>query len=391
MPEPERGSNGNVWDRLDALPKMERTSVDDVEPPPDTRRYEIPQADPDQQVQPREHAPTPDDPPARRRRGRMRWWLTALGVLLVVFVVLPLMTAWWMWNKVDKIDLGDSLASGGSATNYLIVGTDSRDSFDPTSDAADDVGLDVTGERSDTMLVLHVGGGERRLLSIPRDLWVQFPDGTEDRINTALVFGGPELLVDTVQRSLGIPIHHYLQVDLAGFIGVVDALGGVELDVPQAVCDPKSGLDIREPGPQDFDGVEALEYVRSRTYVTFDPAATVGMTCEQIMAAGLGSPDGRADLGRVERQREFLTTLMADASGRKNPITLLRVANGLSDGLQVDHTMGMWDAVQLMRRLGATDAGTDTLGPVQDATINGKSVLVLNTVGAEPLLAEYRD
>ena len=313
-----------------------------------------------------------------------------------MFVGIPFLGAWWLWSQVDRVEVNDALSSGGGVTNYLIVGTDSRAEIDPTDvDDTGSIGLAVEGTRADTMLVLHIDdSGGNRLLSIPRDLFVTYPDGTQDRINAAWAFageeGGPELLIRTIQQNLDLPIHHYMEVDLSGFLGVVNAVGGIRIDVPTAACDPKSGLDIRTPGIQDLDPETALAYVRSRTYTTFDPAAAEGLTCAQIIEQGLGSVQGTADLGRVERQRDFLTTVFDKVGNTRNPITLLRALDGFSGGLRVDDEMSIWNALSLARRLGGLNAATETLGPTVPQTIDGKAVLTLDTAAAQALLDDYR-
>lgn len=327
----------------------------------------------------------------RRRRGRRRllWWLVTLFVLLGVLVGGPLLAATYLWGKVDKVDVA-GLSGGG--TNYLIVGSDSRADLDASLDSASDLGLGIEGGRTDTIMILHLGGDGKRLLSIPRDLLVTLPDGSQNRINAAFAQNGPSGLVQTITRDLGIPIHHYMEVDFSGFLDVVDAIGGIEIPFPAAACDPKSGLDVREVGTVTLDAEAALAFVRSRTFVTFDPAAAEGLSCEQIIANGLGTTDPTADLGRVERQRQFLSELLSSATSTLNPVTALRALSGLSGGLRVDSGMGIWDAVSLARRFRGAELQSETLGPTSPQTTSGgASVLVLDRPAAEGLLAPYRD
>ena len=140
---------------------------------------------------------------------------------------------------------GDDPSIEYPAENYLLVGSDSRDGVDGTSaDAAviGDTG-DVGGRRSDTIMILRQErNGGAGLMSVPRDLWVEIA-GTDrsNRINSAYN-EGPERLAATVSEALGIPIHHYVEVDFVGFKQIVDELGGIELCVGYAARDTHSGL-----------------------------------------------------------------------------------------------------------------------------------------------------
>ncbi len=169
-------------------------------------------------------------------------------------------------DSVARIpDVAAGLSPPGSGIeNFLLVGSDSRAGIDPN---APDVGgtgteADVSGHRSDTIMILRRdrSTGEAALLSIPRDLWVQVPghDGKR-RINSAFN-DGPEVLVQTLQGALGLPIHHYVEIDFVGFKSLVDALGGVQVCVDYATRDVSTGLDITEPGCHVLDGVQALAY-----------------------------------------------------------------------------------------------------------------------------------
>ena len=129
---------------------------------------------------------------------------------------------------------------------------------------------EVSGRRSDTIMILRQErNGGAALMSLPRDLWVEIAGtGESQRINTAYN-DGPERLATTVSQSLGIPIHHYVEVDFTGFKSIVDEIGGVELCVGYAARDTNSGLAL-QPGCQTLDGSMALAYARSRHYEEWD-------------------------------------------------------------------------------------------------------------------------
>lgn len=433
--EPDQPGSESLWDRLAALPEAERQPIDDDLLPPSARRRRpadptVPMAAPPhlpppasaptpppdatavmptsatRAPAPAQRPPTPRAVPAhegeweepraprrerrpRRKRRRLVWWLVTLFIFLFLMIGVPLIAATWLWGRVDKVEVA-GLAGGGS--NYLVVGSDSRADLDEGLDSAGSLGLGVEGGRTDTIMILHVGSGGNRLLSIPRDLLVTLPNGGQDRINAAFALDGPSGLVQAINDNLGIRVEHYMEVDFSGFLDVVDAVGGIEIPFARGACDPKSGLDIRETGLVNLDAEEALAFVRSRNFTEFDPAAVGDLTCDEITANGLGVLDPTSDLGRVERQRQFLTELLASATSTLNPITGLRALSGLSGGLRVDSGMGIWDAVSLARQFRGSELASDTLGPTSGQTTSGgAAVLVLDQAAAAGQLALYRD
>jgi polyisoprenyl-teichoic acid--peptidoglycan teichoic acid transferase len=209
-------------------------------------------------------------PPLRRqrrpRRGRLGTAL--LSVALVVALALV-----FIWTCVLVAGLPLILAGGdGSRVNVLLLGIDRREGSD-------------WAYRADTIMVAGVkaASGEAVLLSIPRDLQLPIPGHGEDRINTANVYGyregypggGPALVEATVESNFGIAIDGYLMADFNAFTRIVDALGGVEIEVSEALHDtrypdPRPGDPHAyktvhfDPGLQTMDGQRALEYARSR-------------------------------------------------------------------------------------------------------------------------------
>ncbi len=112
-------------------------------------------------------------------------------------------------------------------------------------------------------MLLHIGSGPNLLMSIPRDSIVPIPGHGTTKVNAAYAFGGPKLLVRTLEDATGIRIDHYVEIGLGGFVDVVDAVGGIEICPTQAMNDPQANLDI-EKGCQEADGKVALGYARSR-------------------------------------------------------------------------------------------------------------------------------
>lgn len=200
--------------------------------------------------------------------------------------------------------------------NVLVLGVDQRaDESGPT--------------RSDSLILVgsNRATGRAALLSIPRDLWVAIPGVGEQRINTALFFGyeaddptaGPRLAVQTVAGQFGVPVNRYLVLDFQTFVRFIDALGGVEVDVPRPLTDseyptPDYGVTTIhfDAGPQTLDGERALIYVRTR--------------------------HADSDFGRAERQQQVVR---AAAAKLVDPATWPRLPNAyavLRDGVITDLT-----------------------------------------------------
>jgi LCP family protein required for cell wall assembly len=204
----------------------------------------------------------------------------------------------------------------GSGTNWLIAGSDSRQGLTPAEEHALSTGSDIGGSRSDTILILHIpsGGGRPLLISLPRDSWVPIPGFGENKINAAYSFGGPKLLAETVQNVTGLRIEHYMEVGFGGFVGVVNAVGGVRMCIQVPLHDPASGLNINK-GCQTLNGDQALGYVRDRHNFA------------------------QQDLQREQDQRLFLKALlskMTSAGVLLDPFALIPAADGAAATLTVD-------------------------------------------------------
>jgi LCP family protein required for cell wall assembly len=264
------------------------------------------------------------------------------------------------------------------AENYLLVGSDSREGVDGSSVDAGVIGGvdDVGGRRSDTIMILRQErNGGAGLMSIPRDLWVDIA-GTDrsNRINAAYN-EGPERLAATVSQSLGIPIHHYVEVDFVGFKQIIDELGGIELCVGYAARDTRSGLSI-QPGCQRLDGVQALAFARSRYYEQWDGERWV--------------LDPRADLGRIERQQFFIRSAV-DGTLRKmqsSPFGSGEVIDAVVGAVRIDDRLDPIRAGEALRN--AVEEGLRTFAlPVENDTVGDAAVLRLGQ-GSETVLDYFR-
>lgn len=301
----------------------------------------------------------------------------ALPILLLLTVLAGWLYVRSAYAKVEKIPLAAILSPAAAGTNYLIVGSDSRD-----PQALVDAGLnpaafeDGGGQRSDTMLLLRFVGGKATMMSIPRDLYLPIAetDGSA-KINSAYSGGGPRRLILTVEQQLGVPIQHYMEIDFVSFAGMVDALGGITIDFPNPAFDANTGLNITTAGPNHLDGPQALAFVRSRHYV------------EVIDGRNRNDPTG--DLGRVQRQQQFLTAVFKRLGDSRNPLSLARAGARASSGIRVDDTLGIGDALRLGWRLRALDP-TPVVLPTRLGTNKAGSVLFRVDPDAEAALAQFR-
>ena len=245
------------------------------------------------------------------RRGLPKWLkITILGLL--VAATLGALAVFWAWTPartsspwpkaIEEVVSELTEADRGRLT-FLVVGSDSREGLDDLAFFGQ-----AGGERGDVIMLVHLdqATGEARLLSIPRDLWVNIPGNGDGKINAAYSYGGPSLMVQTIRENLGIDVNHYVEVDFLGFVAMVDELGGVEMSFPYPARDAKSGLSV-EAGSQTLDGEHALAYARSRKYEEYQDDRWVSVDA--------------SDLGRTQRQQEvvraILTELKSPARSRR--------------------------------------------------------------------------
>jgi LCP family protein required for cell wall assembly len=324
--------------------------------------------------------PAPAPVPARRPRSRARLVRRILVGLLALVVLLAgglFAFGWWEFNKIPKVDVAKVLSPPSpTGTNYLIVGTDSRDGIsasDPNAGAFLGPGDPGDSTRTDSILILRMQGDQSSLLSIPRDLWVKNPDtGSMGRINSVYQ-SGPSALIKAVQ-NLGIPVQHYMEINFVSFGSLVDAVGGITVDFDTPARDLHSGLKIDTAGPVRLDGVQGLAYVRSRYY--------------EKLINGKWTIDPTSDLGRVMRQRAFLSALLHEVANSKNPFTVARVASSLSGGLKIDNTLSYFDALGLVWQLRSFSPAGNTI-PTDPTTVGGAAVLKLNGQSAG-VIAQYK-
>jgi len=312
--------------------------------------------------------------------ARPRRWPRRLLIGVNVFVALCLVVTGttyaylkWQFGKVDKVALCEVLRNcgdddPGQPMNVLLVGSDSRAKI--SAEEAEQFGDAklVGGERSDTIIVLHVDPAAERaaLMSIPRDLSVVISDGTNSpptRINSAFT-KGPEVLIATIKDQLGIEIDHYAQVDFNTFRGIVDAIGGVSVYFPSPARDKPSGLNVADPGCVTMDGNVALSYVRSRNYEYFE--------------SGKWRIDPTGDLGRIERQQSFIRRVLGKASkvGR-NPVKLNSIISSAVPNVKIDDAFSTKDILRLAKRFHSLEPDAVEMLPLPTVGVRERGAAVL--------------
>ena len=320
---------------------------------------------------------------ARRRRERQQNWLVAVAIVVLLgaagFMGVARALDDSLANVRREVSLTSVLAEPNDQfANFLVVGSDSRAGADPSDPDFANVGGegDVQGRRSDTLIVVNIekSTGIISLMSVPRDLWVTIGDSENtERINVAYREGAA-VVVRTINRALGIPIHHYLEIDFQGFKQLVDAVGGVTVCVEYPTRDRNTGLYIR-PGCKNLDGVDSLAYARSRFF--------------EEKVDGQWRMDGTSDIGRGKRQRLFTALLMQTAVNRtlSDPFRAGAVMRGATSALLVDERLDMVEFAQLMRPAAAGQLRRFSLDTFGD-TVRGNSVLRI-AESAGPVLAFY--
>jgi LCP family protein required for cell wall assembly len=292
-------------------------------------------------------------PPPRRRPRRPRWGRRILIGFLVLLLVIAGSLVWmdFSLNRVTAIEDYPGRPAEAAGTNWLIVGSDSRDGLTPEEKAKLTTG-DAAGKRTDTIMVAHIPDNDTppTLLSLPRDSNVEIPGHGVNKINAAFSLGGAPLLVKTVEGATGLRIEHYAEISFGGFANIVDDIGGVEMDIPEEMHDTVTNVTI-PAGHQTLNGAQALGFVRMRH----------------------SSSTPRSDLDRVANQRKFIGALageIATAGTLLNPFTLFPMIGSITDALTVDDGDHLWNLAGLGFAMnGISDGSTvATTVPVTDGS-----------------------
>lgn len=305
-----------------------------------------------------------DEPPVVEKLKRRPWWQWAvLGVLLLITAASGF--AAYKYYRVqgkiqEEVPGVEKRQEELDPFNALLVGSDSRG--DLTEEEQLELGAAaVAGERADTIILAHIDPAENRvtMVQFPRDLYVPIAGGGEDKINAALM-GGPDDLVKTIKELTGLTINQYVQVNIAGFRDLVDALGGVEVCITEPIpFDPQTGIEIppEEVGMVNFDGDRALRFVRSRNFTT-------------------------GDFARIQNQQKFVAAAInkiTSSSTLLNPGRLNRLAEVAGDNLKTDkHTtiLGLRGLAQRLRSFDPEHYEAYVVPNLGIGSINGASVVL---------------
>lgn len=350
---------------------IHRQTVPPPSPTAETQPLYRPRPQPAAVPAPRVTPPRPQAPATPRKRRKRRWLRTVLSVLLVGALIVgagAIAGAVWFDHKLHReqvlTDYPDRPATG-RGTNWLIVGSDSRQGLSAEQQQDLATGGDIGNGRTDTILLVHVpavgSAAQTSMVSIPRDSYVPIPGHGKDKINAAFAMGGAPLLVQTVEQATGLRLDHYAEIGFGGFAGLVDALGGVTVCPTTSLDDPLAGIDL-PAGCNTLDGRNALGYVRSRD-----------------------TP--RADLDRMVNQRQFVAALLHRAASPAvwlNPLRWYSVPRAAADALTVDRGDHAWDLARLGWALhGSTTTMTVPIG--QFTSGDAGSVVVWNHEAAARL------
>jgi LCP family protein required for cell wall assembly len=266
-----------------------------------------------------------------RRRGGRRWLrprriLAILAGLIALIVVAAVAVYFSVNSKLTKADVLTPTSFTSAGTNWLITGSDSRAGLNRAEENQLALGHDISGSRSDTILLLHVpaNGIRPTLVSLPRDSYVPIPGHGYNKLNAAYAFGGPKLLVQTVQNATGLPIDHYMGIGFGGLVSVVNDVGGVQMCLKAPMKDPKAGLNLKA-GCQTLNGDQALGFVRTRAFA-------------------------EGDIQREQDQRILIKGILSKMTSPgtlANPFAVIPAANGAASALTIDQGTGLTQLISV--------------------------------------------
>jgi len=275
------------------------------------------------------------------RRRRWRWVLAVAAILVVAWLAFMVWVPFHAWGNVQRINVSPDGArpAASKGYDYVLVGSDSREGLTAAQQGQLHTGSTAAaeGKRTDSIILVHVpsGGGQPALISLPRDSYVPIPGHGKNKINAAYSLGGPKLLVRTIEQVTGIRIDGYVEIGFGGFASVVDSLDGVDICVKHAMDDPKAGINLKA-GCQTLNGPNALGYVRARY------------------------SDPLGDIGRVQRQRQFLGAIIHKAASPSTalvPWRYYRFATTAGAGLTVGEDTSLRDVIRVLQAMRSVSSG----------------------------------
>lgn len=273
-----------------------------------------------------------------------------------------------MWDANTNIGRVSALSGGADTpgTTYLLAGSDSR------ADGAVQDGFEGS-ERADSIMLVNIAAnGQAVALSIPRDTYAEIPGVGWDKINASYAYGGPQLLVETVEKLTGLTVDHFVQIGMGAVPDMVDAVGGVELCYDHDSNDEYSGLNWTA-GCHTVDGPTALQFSRMRYQ----------------------DPEG--DIGRTKRQRQVISKVVSEAASPAtliNPARTLRVERAGSKSFTVDEDSSIMTVASLVMALRSASSdelmGVPPIESLDYTTSAGASAVLLRDETAPDFFAKLR-
>lgn len=330
--------------------------------------------------------------------------LIGTAVLVGIFVLAGAGFALSTWGTVNRVSIDrpveepappppskDGAAKGVEETDQLplgsdrqgidvmlMVGSDSRDDLDDLEGFGE-----FAGTRADVVMVMIRTGAETAVLSLPRDLLIEDRcTGKESRINVMLEgcgdeFNGPTLITLAVEDLIGETVDHFAMVDLAGFQGAVDAIGGYEICLENPVRDRRANLEL-PAGCTHASGEQTLAWLRSRS-------------TQELTDSGWRVVAGVNDLARNERQREFMIDMMGRLSDFSSPQAVAFTAQSIAPFVTVDSELTLAEAVDLAWALrGMGTGGVRELDvPVHDFITDAGAAVLVASIPIDEIVAGF--
>ena len=275
-------------------------------------------------------------------------------------------------DTIKRVNAGTSDSGTTGPLNILVAGVDQRTGLTHHQEVVLHVGSDVS-TNSDTLMLMHVSADRSRVtvVSIPRDSWVDIPGHGISKINAAYGDGGPKLMVQTVEQATGLTVNDYVEVNFLGFVKVIDALGGVNICLPEPVDDPYSGLQL-SAGVHHVDGITALAYARDRHSFA------------------------SSDLARIQDQQKLMSSALTSAihSGLlANPVKLSSFISAALSALTVDKGLNVSALADQMRGITGQDVRfmTVPLANVNYVTPDGQDAVQWNQQAAGALFTKLQN
>lgn len=315
--------------------------------------------------------------------------LRRIASWVTIVIVVSSLAGWGLTNRylggAEKLDIIGKLneaerpkVQSADGMTILAVATDDRSGLTRKEQNALHVGHgDYGAPRTDTIMLIRIapGGGGATAVSLPRDSWIAIPsykgldgkqhDATHDRINTLYQRGGPELMIRTLEGISDLRIDHYVELNFAGFLNMVDAVDGVPMCIAKDVYDKDAGLDLKA-GKHVLTGAQALAYVRARHI--------------------------DSDFGRMERQQKFVASMVqrvTSAGTLLNPIKLNNFLDAAMSSVKTDETLDRDAILSLATRFSNLSLSKIRFltVPISDgnARIDGQSVVLWNDHEAHKL------